>query len=146
VPYADFGDPQSLNLYQFVGGNPASKADPDGHDGGAATATWELFAGGTDVSAGMWGAGSVALPGLLGGGLAYGAINSIATNNYTMANAEMQYQGALNRLAELINQTAKAGKSTEQLRKEWEKLTGQKWPKDPNYWSKPGCASYAAQG
>ncbi|MGZ5530181.1 MAG: RHS repeat-associated core domain-containing protein, partial [Limisphaerales bacterium] len=34
VPYADFGDPQSLNLYGFVGGNPASKADPDGHDGG----------------------------------------------------------------------------------------------------------------
>jgi RHS repeat-associated protein len=33
VPYADFGDPQSLNLYGFVGGNPASKADPDGHDG-----------------------------------------------------------------------------------------------------------------
>jgi RHS repeat-associated protein len=31
VPYADFHDPQSLNLYQFVGGNPASKADPDGH-------------------------------------------------------------------------------------------------------------------
>jgi RHS repeat-associated protein len=32
VPYADFGDPQSLNLYNFVGGNPASKADPDGHE------------------------------------------------------------------------------------------------------------------
>jgi RHS repeat-associated protein len=32
VPYADFADPQSLNLYNFVGGNPASKADPDGHD------------------------------------------------------------------------------------------------------------------
>ena len=31
VPYADFNDPQSLNLYGFVGGNPASKADPDGH-------------------------------------------------------------------------------------------------------------------
>src|SRR5262249_22882067 len=31
VPYADLADPQSLNLYQFVGGNPASKADPDGH-------------------------------------------------------------------------------------------------------------------
>jgi RHS repeat-associated protein len=31
VPYADFGDPQSLNLYQFVGGNPASKADATGH-------------------------------------------------------------------------------------------------------------------
>jgi RHS repeat-associated protein len=42
VPYADFYDPQTLNLYQFVGGNPASKADPDGHDG--ATGTVELVA------------------------------------------------------------------------------------------------------
>jgi hypothetical protein len=33
VPYADIHDPQTLNLYQFVGGNPASKADPDGHEG-----------------------------------------------------------------------------------------------------------------
>ncbi len=32
VPYADLRDPQSFNLYGFVGGNPASKADPDGHD------------------------------------------------------------------------------------------------------------------
>ena len=31
VPYADFSDPQSLNLYGFVGGNPASKTDLDGH-------------------------------------------------------------------------------------------------------------------
>jgi RHS repeat-associated protein len=31
VPYADFSNPQSLNLYGFVGGNPASKADLDGH-------------------------------------------------------------------------------------------------------------------
>jgi RHS repeat-associated protein len=31
VPYTDFYDPQTLNLYQFAGGNPASKADPDGH-------------------------------------------------------------------------------------------------------------------
>jgi RHS repeat-associated protein len=31
VPYADFRDPQTLNLYGYVGGNPASKADPDGH-------------------------------------------------------------------------------------------------------------------
>ncbi|MBZ5492453.1 MAG: hypothetical protein LAO76_16110 [Acidobacteriia bacterium] len=45
VPYADFGDPQSLNLYGFVGGNPASKADPDGHD-------WQLaLAGGGTLSA-----------------------------------------------------------------------------------------------
>jgi RHS repeat-associated protein len=31
VPYADFGDPQSLNLYGFVGGNPSTKTDSDGH-------------------------------------------------------------------------------------------------------------------
>jgi len=132
VPYADFHDPQSLNLYGFVGGNPASKADPDGHDVGTATAVWQLFAGGIDVSAGMWTVGSVALPGMIGGGLGYGAINSTAQNYNTVANAELQYQVALNNLAVLINQMARAGKSTEQLRREWEKLTGQKWPKDPD--------------
>jgi RHS repeat-associated protein len=32
VPYADFADPQSLNLYGYVMNNPLSKADKDGHD------------------------------------------------------------------------------------------------------------------
>jgi RHS repeat-associated protein len=31
VPYSSLGDPQSLNLYQYVGNNPLSKADADGH-------------------------------------------------------------------------------------------------------------------
>jgi hypothetical protein len=31
VPYANFGDPQSLNLYGYVGNNPLSKADKDGY-------------------------------------------------------------------------------------------------------------------
>jgi len=31
VPYADFGDPQSLNLYGYVRGLPTTKADLDGH-------------------------------------------------------------------------------------------------------------------
>ena len=31
VPYADFGDPQTLNLYGYVRNNPLSKADADGH-------------------------------------------------------------------------------------------------------------------
>src|SRR6202165_4246939 len=31
VPYADLTDPQSLNLYGYVGGNPESKTDADGH-------------------------------------------------------------------------------------------------------------------
>ncbi len=31
VPYAKMDDPQSLNLYEYVGNNPLSQADPDGH-------------------------------------------------------------------------------------------------------------------
>ena len=32
VPYADFSDPRSLNLYSYVRNNPLAKADADGHD------------------------------------------------------------------------------------------------------------------
>src|SRR5258708_40285477 len=32
VPYADFADPQSLNLYTYVRNLPTSRADLDGHD------------------------------------------------------------------------------------------------------------------
>jgi len=31
VPYAEFGDPQSLNLYAYVRNNPLSRTDADGH-------------------------------------------------------------------------------------------------------------------
>jgi RHS repeat-associated protein len=31
VPYSSLGDPQTLNLYGYVGNNPLSKADADGH-------------------------------------------------------------------------------------------------------------------
>jgi RHS repeat-associated protein len=36
VPYAHFGDPQSLNLYGYVRNNPLASIDPDGHN----EATW----------------------------------------------------------------------------------------------------------
>ena len=32
VPYANFGNPQSLNLYSYVQNNPTTIGDPDGHD------------------------------------------------------------------------------------------------------------------
>ena len=35
VPYATFGDPQSLNLYAYVRNNPLSGIDADGHSGPA---------------------------------------------------------------------------------------------------------------
>jgi len=31
VPYAHFGNPQSLNLYSYVNNNPTTTRDPDGH-------------------------------------------------------------------------------------------------------------------
>ncbi|HJX85579.1 MAG TPA: RHS repeat-associated core domain-containing protein, partial [Candidatus Angelobacter sp.] len=33
VPYADFADPQSLNLYTYVRNIPTTRVDADGHDG-----------------------------------------------------------------------------------------------------------------
>src|SRR5258708_4688934 len=33
VPYADFGNPQSLNLYAYTKNNPTTFGDPDGHCG-----------------------------------------------------------------------------------------------------------------
>jgi RHS repeat-associated protein len=33
VPYANFGNPQSLNLYSYVKNNPTTFGDPDGHVG-----------------------------------------------------------------------------------------------------------------
>jgi len=37
VPYANLGDPQSLDLYDYLKNNPAATADPDGH----ASLAWE---------------------------------------------------------------------------------------------------------
>jgi hypothetical protein len=55
VPYANFGNPQSLNLYSYVQNNPTTVGDPDGHCPqcavagvvvlGAATATATIVGG-----------------------------------------------------------------------------------------------------
>ncbi|HZI58974.1 MAG TPA: RHS repeat-associated core domain-containing protein [Verrucomicrobiae bacterium] len=51
VPYADFHDPQSLNLYGYVGGNPASKADPDGHEDPPSPSVWQIIKVGVPIVA-----------------------------------------------------------------------------------------------
>ncbi|MFZ0801766.1 MAG: RHS repeat-associated core domain-containing protein [Terriglobales bacterium] len=48
VPYAILGNPQTLNLYSYVGGDPTNHADPDGHMNlnalsTANTASWEDY-------------------------------------------------------------------------------------------------------
>jgi RHS repeat-associated protein len=47
VPYAHYGNPQSLNLYSYVENNPTTLGDPDGH------IPWSLGGGVTDCSTGV---------------------------------------------------------------------------------------------
>jgi hypothetical protein len=47
VPYASFGDPQSLNLYSYVRNSPVVRIDPDGHN----FASWNGL--GRDTSGGF---------------------------------------------------------------------------------------------
>jgi RHS repeat-associated protein len=61
VPYADFSDPQTLNLYSYVRNNPMSHADADGHDWwdevkGFAVGTWNFT---TSAAEGL---GTMAIP------------------------------------------------------------------------------------
>jgi RHS repeat-associated protein len=52
VPYAKFGDPQSLNLYSYVENGPVNRIDPDGHDdaggGGESASTGDTSGGSGD--------------------------------------------------------------------------------------------------
>jgi RHS repeat-associated protein len=48
VPYADFNDPQSLNLYSYVRNVPTVRVDPNGHDDGHPGA-WGLVRDWLDV-------------------------------------------------------------------------------------------------
>jgi RHS repeat-associated protein len=68
VPYANFGNPQSLNLYSYVRNNPTTVGDPDGHcpdfcivetlvvEGGIAAVNYVLGAGTLGLTAAVAGA------------------------------------------------------------------------------------------
>jgi RHS repeat-associated protein len=115
VPYANFGNPQSLNLYTYGKNNPTTFGDPDGHDPPVlGTAALPLAAGGSiSISQAFWTLGSVLLPGMIGGGVGYYAMDTAASNNYTKANATTESIHATNELAMVRNisfsQDAQAG-------------------------------------
>jgi RHS repeat-associated protein len=93
VPYANFDDPQSLNLYGFVGSNPASKGDPDGH---CCTEVLEelreLVDSGTAEGQQMIQSAKFgpAIPGVLGGLLLKAGLNIQADINYAKADKAHQ--------------------------------------------------------
>ena len=52
VPYADLGDPQSLNLYGYVRNNPLARRDADGHKTVCAPGTARWGPNGVTVTGG----------------------------------------------------------------------------------------------
>lgn len=52
IPYANAGDPQSFNLYAYLGGNPTTLIDGDGH-GPAGFGGFYCSSGGGDAAAGF---------------------------------------------------------------------------------------------
>src|SRR5215470_3541055 len=89
VPYADFGNPQSLNLYTYVENSPLVHADLDGHQSG-----WEQLKRGLERAVSQTGqalknAGSAIATGYANAGRAIGnaystaakaAVNGLATS------------------------------------------------------------------
>jgi RHS repeat-associated protein len=61
VPYAEFGDPQSLNLYGYVRNHPSTTSDADGHCDGALDCGTQFFAGAANAygSDNLLGAGRI---------------------------------------------------------------------------------------
>lgn len=56
VPYASLENPQTLNLYAYVGNNPVTRADLDGHASRTITQNGETYAGPYHPLAGGYGA------------------------------------------------------------------------------------------
>ena len=82
VPYAEFADPQSLNLYTYVRNVPTSKVDADGHILQSATLTGAEI--GTEVEPGVGTAVGTTLGGLIDLGLASYALSRLAPASITL--------------------------------------------------------------
>ncbi|MDP9267984.1 MAG: hypothetical protein M3P27_06610 [Acidobacteriota bacterium] len=99
VPYADFGNPQSLNLYSYVGNNPTNRVDPDGHVD-PLSISLEVVAGGEGLS--------VLPPVAIGIGagliLSYGAVEISQSNLFSRLSS-----GVTTATANLLAASAMAG-------------------------------------
>lgn len=127
VPYADLSDPQTLNLYGYVRNNPLGRADADGH------CFWDACIG----------EGYVAYV-VIGGTVATAAYLMTPQGKETLR-AAIVGTGALitkavGAIANTVNESTEETvpppntsprPSTEQIRKDWEKLHGKPWPVDP---------------
>jgi RHS repeat-associated protein len=71
VPYANFGNPQSLNLYSYVQNNPTTMCDPDGHCTDPFSCGVEFAGIGTLIEPGGGTVVGAALGGIVGGALLY---------------------------------------------------------------------------
>jgi RHS repeat-associated protein len=76
VPYADFSNPQSLNLYSYVSNNPVTGTDPDGH--GCDNGT-EITSSSRDIQGGSYVHVSSGAP-CAQGGRAAGIVDNIASS------------------------------------------------------------------
>jgi len=96
VPYANFGNPQSLNLYSYVQNNPTTVGDPDGHAGPELQELEELI-----ESVPPAGRPILALPpvatGLLIGGTLNVGINALANHIQANADRQMEQEKEINR-------------------------------------------------
>ena len=104
VPYAAFGDPQSLNLYGYVRNDPVSNADPDGHEVGyeygpdsfgmrngvSAQAHGQYAQGSTKVAVG---AGLILTA--AGGDLPGGAVGALLVTNAVIGGASATVDGTM---------------------------------------------------
>jgi RHS repeat-associated protein len=79
VPYSNLTDPQSLNLYEYVGNNPLSRMDADGH-----VWDWVKKLGNLFTDADCWCSGAQAAA-------------ATRTNRAAAAAAQRQYQNDLRR-------------------------------------------------
>jgi RHS repeat-associated protein len=88
LPYADIGDPQTLNKYMYVRNNPLRYVDPDGHDFGDWLQTGAEFVegvargGAASVSMGAVGAPSSSdtLASRIGQAVGAGVVGFVGTN------------------------------------------------------------------